>query len=140
MFRIHIGTQKRLQADPCVQRGFGLGRVPVDVVSGSIQNRDAVTMAIPRRILFVLEDNVDQGDRISELFRLERVFNKHWFVLFTNALAPVVVALRKNFAFWVAWKMGEHVVCPLVRLGLANFFAFGEGGGRFISNGDGGGS
>ena len=27
-----------------------------------------------------------------------------------------------------------------MRLGLANFFAFGEGGGRFISDGDGGGS
>ena len=112
-FWVHIGAQKRLQADLCVQRGFGLDRKTVDKVCGSIQNCDAVTMAIPRGVLVVLEDNVVQGDRISELLWLESVFNEHWLVLFADASGSSRGSRATNLAFWVAWKMGEHVMCPL---------------------------
>ena len=97
----------------CVQRGFGLDRKTVDKVCGSIQNRDAVTMAVPRGVLVVLEDNVVQGDRISELLWLVSVFNEHWLVLFADASGSSRGSRATNLAFWVAWKMGEHVMCPL---------------------------
>ena len=113
MLRVHIGTQERLQANLCIQRGFGLDRVPVDVVCGSTQNRDAVTMAMSRGFLFVFEDNVVQSDRISEPFGFERVVDEHWFVLLTDA-SGASRCPATNLAVWVAWKVGEHIVCPLV--------------------------
>jgi hypothetical protein len=57
-------------------------------------------------------------------------------------LARVVVALRQISQFGSRGKWVSILCVPLsfMRFGLANFFAFGEGGGRFISDGDGGGS
>ena len=140
MLWIHIGTQERLQANLCIQRGFGLDRVTVDVVCGSIQNRDAVTMAMSRGVLSrTMWSRVIESANRSGL----NVFSTSTGLCFLLMhLARVVVALRQISQFGSRGKWVNILCFPLsfMRLGLANFFAFGEGGGRFISDGDGGGS
>ncbi len=63
-------------------------------------------------------------------------------MLLTDASGSSRCCPATNFAVFIAREVGEHIVRPLVlhATWACQLVAFGEGGGLFISDGDGGGS